>query len=227
MRRVLIIEDEVDVVDLVSLNLRKEGRFAISAATDGAMGLRKAREEFPSLIVLDLMLPGMSGFEICQILKADEATQSIPIVMLSAKAEAADRVRGFELGADDYVTKPFSPRELVLRINALAQPKDQHDGDELEWRDDNLALSGTRHQVSVGGRRVRLTAIEFKLLTHLIQTRGRVQTRDLLLEQVWDYASSMTTRTVDVHIQRLRRKLRNAGGVIETVRSYGYRFRDS
>jgi two-component system phosphate regulon response regulator PhoB len=125
------------------------------------------------------------------------------------------------------VTKPFSPRELVLRINGLAQFNNEDVGDELEWGDDNLALSGTRHEVSVGGRRVRLTAIEFKLLTHLIQTRGRVQSRDFLLEQVWDYASSMTTRTVDAHIQRLRRKLRNAGGVIETVRSYGYRFRDS
>jgi two-component system phosphate regulon response regulator PhoB len=190
------------------------------------MGLRKAREEFPSLIVLDLMLPGMSGFEICQILKADDATQSIPIVMLSAKADAADRVRGFELGADDYVTKPFSPRELVLRINALAQPKDQHDGDELEWRDDDIAISGSRHEVTVGGRRVCLTAIEFKLLTHLIQTRGRVQSRDFLLAQVWEYAGSMTTRTVDAHVQRLRKKLKKAGDVIETVRSHGYRFRN-
>jgi len=227
MRRILIIDDEAGVVDLVSLNLRKEGRFTVSAAMDGAIGLQKAREESPNLIILDLMLPGISGFEICRILKADDATRAIPILILSARAGADDRVRGFELGADDYVTKPFSPRELVLRINGLAQFNNEDVGDELEWGDDNLALSGSRHEVSLGARRVRLTAIEFKLLTHLIQTRGRVQTRDLLLEQVWDYASSMTTRTVDAHILRLRKKLRNAGDVIETVRSCGYRFRDS
>jgi len=226
MRRVLIIEDEADVVDLVSLNLRKEGRFEISAATDGAIGLRKAREEAPTLIILDLMLPGMSGFEICRILKADDATQRIPIVMLSAKASADDRIRGFEHGADDYVTKPFSPRELVLRVNALAQRNDHNVSNELEWCGEDVAVSHSRHEVTVGGRRVCLTAIEFKLLTYLIQTRGRVQSRDLLLQQVWDYASSMTTRTVDAHVQRLRKKLGKANDIIETVRSYGYRFRN-
>jgi two-component system phosphate regulon response regulator PhoB len=227
MRRILIIDDEADVVDLVSLNLRKAGRFAISTAMDGALGLRKAREETPRLIILDLMLPGISGFEICRMLKADGATQAIPILMLSARAGADDRVRGFELGADDYVTKPFSPRELVLRINALIQSSNQEFAEDVEWRGDDVAVSGSRHEVTVGGRRVCLTAIEFKLLTHLIQTRGRVQSRDLLLEHVWEYAGSMTTRTVDAHIQRLRKKLRKAGDVIETVRSYGYRFRSS
>jgi DNA-binding response OmpR family regulator len=227
MRRVLIIDDELDVVDLLSLNLRKEGRFAISSAMDGAIGLQKAREEFPNLIILDLMLPGISGFEICRILKADDATQRIPIVMLSAKAAADDRIRGLELGADDYVTKPFSPRELVLRINALANSKKQDAGNEFEWNSNGMAISGSRHEVSVGGRRVCLTAIEFKLLTHLIQTRGRVQSRDFLLEQVWEYAGSITTRTVDAHVQRLRKKLGNSSNIIETVRTYGYRFRDS
>jgi DNA-binding response OmpR family regulator len=227
MRRVLIIDDELDVVDLVSLNLRKEGRFAISSAMDGAIGLQKAREEFPNLIILDLMLPGISGFEICRILKADDATQRIPIVMLSAKAAADDRIRGLELGADDYVTKPFSPRELVLRINALANSKKQDAVNDFEWNSNGMAISASRHQVSAGGRRVCLTAIEFKLLTHLIQTRGRVQSRDFLLEQVWEYAGSITTRTVDAHIQRLRKKLGNSSNVIETVRTYGYRFRDS
>jgi len=227
MRRILIIEDETDIIDLVTLNLRKHGQFAVSVAMDGAIGLQKAREEFPTLIILDLMLPGISGFEICRILKADGATQCIPILVLSARAEAADRVRGFELGADDYVTKPFSPHELVLRINALARCSNQDIASaELEWSSDAMAISGRRHEVTVGGRRVCLTSIEFRLLTHLIQTRGRVQSRDVLLEQVWEYAGSMTTRTVDAHIQRLRKKLRKAGDILETVRSYGYRFRN-
>jgi len=227
MQRILIIEDEADVVDLISLNLRREGRFTISAAMDGTLGLQKAREESPSLIILDLMLRGISGFELCGILKADDATQAIPILILSARAGAADRVRGFELGADDYLTKPFSPRELVLRINALAQNNNQNVADELEWSRDDVAISSGRHEVTIGGRRVCLTMIEFKLLTHLIQARGRVQSRDLLLQQVWEYAGSMTTRTVDAHIQRLRRKLGKASELIETVRTYGYRFSDS
>jgi two-component system phosphate regulon response regulator PhoB len=226
MRRVLIIDDEADALDLVSLSLRKEGQFTVSSAIDGTIGLRKARQESPSLIILDLLLPGISGFEICRILKGDDATRAIPILVLSAMAGADDRVRGLELGADDYVTKPFSPRELILRVNALARSNNQVVTDKLEWRDDNLAVSGSRHEVSVGGRRVCLTAVEFKLLTYLIQTRGRVQSRDSLLEQVWNYESSMTTRTVDAHIQRLRKKLRKAGDVIETVRSYGYQFRN-
>lgn len=226
MKRILIIEDEADVVELVALNLRTHGQFAISMATDGVSGLRMAREEFPALILLDLMLPGMSGLEICRTLKTDCATQQIPIVILSAKASAVDRVRGFELGADDYVTKPFSPRELTLRIDALAQANNKRSAESDELTAGNVAINGSRHEVTVGGRRVNLTAIEFKLLTHLIQTHGRVQSRDLLLQQVWDYAATMTTRTVDVHVQRLRKKLGAASDVIETVRSYGYRFRN-
>ncbi len=224
MKRILIIEDEADVVDLVALNLRTHGRFAIFTAVDGVSGLRMAREEFPALIVLDLMLPSMSGLEICRLLKTDCATQEIPIVILSARASAADRVRGLELGADDYVTKPFSPRELMLRIDALAQPKDRGRSETQELTAGPVAISGSRHEVTVGGKKLSLTAIEFKLLTHLIQTRGRVQSRDLLLQQVWDYTGSVTTRTVDAHIQRLRKKLGKSRPVIETVRSYGYRF---
>lgn len=226
MQRILIIEDEIDVIDLVSLSVRKEGRFSISTATEGAIGLQKARQESPALIVLDLMLPGMSGFEICRILKADDATNCIPILILSARAGTADRVHGFELGADDYVTKPFSPRELVLRINTLAQHNYPSSSKEFELCAEGIGVSSSRHEVTVGGRKVCLTAIEFKLLTYLIQTRGRVQSRDLLLEQVWEYSASMTTRTVDAHVQRLRKKLQNAGDAIETVRSYGYRFRN-
>ena len=226
MRRILIIEDEADVVDLVTLNLRMHGQFAISTAIDGSSGLRMAREEFPALIVLDLMLPGISGFEICRLLKSDCITRKIPIVILSARASAADRERGLELGADDYVTKPFSPRELVLRINALAQSAKHEPSDQRDWSAGNISMNIGRHEVTVGGRKVRLPAVEFKLLTQLIQTRGRVQSRDFLLERVWEYTGSMTTRTVDAHVQRLRKKLGKASDVIETVRSYGYRFRN-
>ena len=227
MKRILIIEDEADVVDLLTLNLRRAGQFTISTATDGTLGLRMAREQFPALIVLDLMLPGMDGFEVCRLLRIDGATREIPIIILSARVDAVDRERGFELGADDYVTKPFSPREVVLRVKALAQRENQDSVRGLDWTADGVAISGPRHEVTVGGRKVCLTAIEFRLLTHLIETRGRVQSRDFLLEQVWDYAGSMTTRTVDAHILRLRKKLGKASDVIETVRSYGYRFRQS
>ena len=227
MKRILIIEDEADVVDLLTLNLRRAGQFTISTATDGTLGLRMAREQFPALIVLDLMLPGMDGFEVCRLLRIDGATREIPIIILSARVDAVDRERGFELGADDYVTKPFSPREVVLRVKALAQRENQDSVRGLDWTSDGVAISGQRHEVTVGGRKVCLTAIEFRLLTHLIETRGRVQSRDSLLEQVWDYAGSMTTRTVDSHILRLRKKLGKASDVIETVRSYGYRFRQS
>ncbi len=225
MKRILIIDDESDVADLLAINLYKHGQFTISTAVDGAVGLRKAREEAPTLIVLDLMLPGMSGFEVCRSLKEDSITEGIPVIVLTARAEAVDRVRGLELGADDYVTKPFSPREVVLRINALAR-HNRSTGGEQEWAVGNISVNPTRHEVCVGGSAVRLTAIEFKLLSHLIQTRGRIQSRDHLLNQVWEYSDLMTTRTVDAHMLRLRKKLGEARDVIETVRSYGYRFRE-
>ena len=225
MRKILIIEDEPEVVDLVALNLRTHGKFVVSVAPDGVSGLRMAREKVPSLIILDLMLPGMSGFEICRLLKTDCATEQIPIVILSARASAADRIFGFELGADDYITKPFSPRELAMRVNALAQSEKYECTGVQELTAGPVLISNREHEVSVGGRKVSLTAIEFKLLTHFIQTRGRVQSRDLLLQEVWEYAGSVTTRTVDAHIQRLRKKLGLERDLIETVRTYGYRFR--
>ena len=194
MKRILIIEDEADVVDLLTLNLLRAGQFRISSATDGVVGLRMAREEFPTLIVLDLMLPGMCGFEVCRLLRIDDATRKIPIVILSARVDVADRVRGFEVGADDYVTKPFSPREVVLRIKALTQRENEDVVGGLDWTADAIAINGCRHEVTVGGRRVCLTALEFRLLTHLIRTRGRVQSRDFLLEQVSEYAAAMSCR---------------------------------
>jgi len=223
--KILIIDDEQDVIDLLSLHLRKAG-YALSTATDGAAGLRKAREELPALIILDLMLPKMPGLEICQVLKMDSATRRIPIIMLTAKAEEIDRIVGLEFGADDYVTKPFSPRELILRVNAILR---RGKGETLEEKMSTgaITLDPARHHVTVGGKAVRLTSVEFKLLSMLMKRKGRVQARDRLLNEVWGYESLIDTRTVDTHVRRLRKKLGKAAAAIETVRGFGYRIRES
>lgn len=224
-KRILIVEDERDVVDLLTLNLRKAGGFIISTAPDGAAGLNKARTEKPAFIILDLMLPKMPGLEVCKILKADPATRHIPIMMLTAKAEEIDRIVGLEFGADDYVTKPFSPREIILRIKAILR-RGRGESDEETVTAGAITIDPVRHEVSVAGKRVHLTSIEFKLLRTLLQRRGRVQARDRLLNDVWGYESVIDTRTVDTHVRRLREKLGKAGEAIETVRSFGYRFRE-
>src|ERR1044072_2331633 len=224
--RILIIDDEQDVIDLLSLHLRKAG-FALSTATDGATGLRLAREEPPALIILDLMLPKMPGLEICKVLKTDAATRNIPVLMLTAKAEEIDRIVGLEFGADDYVTKPFSPRELVLRVNAILRRGKGDAGEEKRLTIGAITLDPSRHRVDVGGRAVRLTSVEFKLLSMLMRRQGRVQERDRLLNEVWGYESVIDTRTVDTHVRRLRKKLGKASAAIETVRGFGYRIRES
>jgi two-component system phosphate regulon response regulator PhoB len=224
-KTILIVEDERDVVDLLTLNLRKAG-FTISAATDGAAGLQKARSEKPAFIILDLMLPKMPGLEICKILKTDPATRKIPIMMLTAKAEEIDRIVGLEFGADDYVTKPFSPREVVLRIQAIMRRGDAKQEEE-HLTAGPIAIDPARHEVSVGGKRINLTSLEFKLLSTLIQRRGRVQGRDRLLNDVWGYESIIDTRTVDTHVRRLRKKLGKAAVAIESVRGFGYRLREN
>jgi DNA-binding response OmpR family regulator len=221
-RRILIIEDERDVADLLALSLRNAG-FNASAAADGASGLQKVRDERPEFIILDLMLPKMSGLEVCRILKSDTATAHIPILMLTAKAEEIDRIVGLEFGADDYVTKPFSPREVMLRIRAILRRGEKPD-ETLQAGP--IAIDPARHQVRVNGKRVHLTSLEFKLLRTLMQRRGRVQDRDKLLNDVWGYESVIDTRTVDTHVRRLREKLGKAGDVIETVRGFGYRMRE-
>jgi DNA-binding response OmpR family regulator len=224
--RILIIDDEQDVIDLLSLHLRKAG-YGLSTATDGATGLRMAREETPALIILDLMLPKMPGLEICKVLKTDGATRQIPVLMLTAKAEEIDRIVGLEFGADDYVTKPFSPRELVLRVNAiLRRGKAEGAAEEKKLSIGAITLDPARHHVDVGGRAVRLTSVEFKLLNMLMRRQGRVQERDRLLNEVWGYESVIDTRTVDTHVRRLRKKLGKAANAIETVRGFGYRIRE-
>jgi two-component system phosphate regulon response regulator PhoB len=222
-RKILIIEDETDVADLLTLNLRKAG-YKVGMAADGVSGLQRARDDRPDFIILDLMLPKMSGLEVCKILKSDTATSLTPILMLTAKAEEIDRVVGLEFGADDYVTKPFSPREVVLRIRAILRRGEKP---EETLRAGAISIDPARHQIRVNGKQVHLTSLEFKLLRTLIQRRGRVQDRDRLLNEVWGYESVIDTRTVDTHVRRLREKLGKAGDAIETVRGFGYRLREN
>ena len=224
-KRILIVEDEKDVVDLLTLNLRKAGGFALSTAADGAAGLANARAEKPDFIILDLMLPKMPGLEVCKILKSEAATRHIPILMLTARAEEIDRIVGLEFGADDYVTKPFSPREVILRIKAILR---RGSAEETEDRVSAgaITIDPARHEVLVNGKPVELTSLEFKLLRTLMQQRGRVQERDRLLNQVWGYESVIDSRTVDTHVLRLRQKLGQAGDIIESVRGFGYRLRE-
>ena len=224
-RKIVVVEDEKDVVDLLTLNLRKAG-FHVSSAGDGASGLEKVRGDRPDLVILDLMLPKMPGLEVCKILKSDPATRSIPILMLTAKAEEIDRIVGLEFGADDYVTKPFSPREVILRIKAILRRGESGPDDE-RLSAGPIAIDPARHKVSVNGKAINLTSLEFKLLRTLMQRRGRVQARDRLLNEVWGYESMIDTRTVDTHVRRLREKLGKAGDIIETVRGFGYRLREN
>ena len=221
---ILIIEDEPDVVDLLERQFRKAG-FATAAATEGAEGITAAQKQKPALIILDLMLPKMSGLEVCRVLKSDRATRHIAIMMLTAKVEEVDRIVGLELGADDYVTKPFSPREVVLRAQAILR-RSGAPPEEQSLVAGPITIDRVRHQVCVSGEEVNLTSLEFKLLDKLVERRGRVQDRERLLADVWGYESSVDTRTVDTHVRRLREKLGSAREVIETVRGFGYRLRD-
>lgn len=220
--RILVVDDEPDAVELLAFNLKNAGMEVLTAA-DGASALKQTRSHAPDLIVLDVMLPEMDGLEVCKSLRRDAATARVPIIMLTAKAAELDRVVGLELGADDYVTKPFSPRELLLRIKNLLRRRGDEAEPEQRIRLGDLVVEVARHEARVGGQPLELTATEFKLLTVLAQRRGRVQSRDQLLRDVWEYDSLIDTRTVDTHIRRLREKLGPAAGLLETVRGVGYR----
>jgi two-component system phosphate regulon response regulator PhoB len=221
-KKILVAEDEEDVLELVSRNLLAAG-FKVLKADNGNAALTQARDLHPALIVLDLMLPGISGLDVCKMLRTDPATKQIPIIMLTAKAEEIDRIVGLELGADDYITKPFSPRELVLRVKSVMRRAagSPESTDVLDFGD--IHLDRVRHEVRIKGKPVEFTATEFKLLALLIERRGRVQSRDTLLNEVWGYESAIDTRTVDTHIRRLRDKLGETADCIETVRGFGYR----
>jgi len=220
--RILVVDDEPDVLDLVTYNLGQAG-FQTDTAADGAEALRKARSTTPDLILLDLMLPEMDGLEVCKLLRRDAKTSAIPIIMLTARASEIDRIVGLELGAADYVPKPFSPRELVLRVKKRLE---QSSGKSAKstYAFGPLQVDVSRHLVTVRGRRVELTATEFKLLVLLLQRIGHVQSRDQLLRDVWEYETHIDTRTVDTHIRRLREKLGPAAKYLDTVRGVGYRF---
>jgi two-component system phosphate regulon response regulator PhoB len=221
--RILVVDDEPETIELVEFNLRQAG-FDVSSAADGEEALKKARTQLPSLIVLDLMLPEVDGLEVCKMLRRDPATAAIPIIMLTAKAAELDRVLGLELGADDYVTKPFSPRELVLRIKKLLDRGRAKTDEPETMKFGDLLIDIPRHLVTVRGKGIEVTATEFKLLTVLAQRASRVQSRDALLRDVWEYNSLVDTRTVDTHMRRLREKLGHAAKHLDTVRGVGYRF---
>ena len=224
--RILVVDDEPDIVALVAYHLAKAG-YRVSTASNGADALATARQERPALLVLDLMLPGASGFEVLEQLRADEATRDVAVLMLTARKEEPDRIRGLSLGADDYLTKPFSPQELVLRVGAIlrrvAAAPAPAEGDVLQIGP--LRVDRAAHRVTVDGDEVELTPTEYKLLLTLVERRGRVQARAHLLETVWEAAPDIQTRTVDMHVQRLRTKLGAAGDLVETVRGFGYRIR--
>lgn len=219
---VLLIEDEQDVRDLIRLNLRKAG-FRVLQASDGLAGLKLAREQRPDVVILDLMLPEMRGEDVCRQLKANDSTAALPVIMLTAKAGPRERVAGLELGADDYVTKPFSPRELVLRVQALLRRAGPDGGAAL--RVGPFALDRGNFTVVLDGDKLDLTTIEFKLLVMLMENRGRALSRESLLRDVWGYRNIVASRTVDTHVRRLRTKLGPHAGWIETARSEGYIFR--
>ena len=224
-KRILVVEDEKDIRDLVQLHLEKSG-FQTVLARDGREAFQKLKESTPDLIVLDLMLPEMGGKELAKLLKAREETKEIPIVMLTAKTEEIDRIVGFELGADDYIPKPFSPRELVLRIQAvLKRVQQKKETPPGRITVDDLEIDESNFEVRLKGRSVELTKIEFSILTELVKAKGRLKTRDALLEKIWGFDSYGDSRTIDTHLSRLRQKLGKTGERIETVRGVGYRFK--
>jgi len=218
-----VVDDEPEAVELVEFNLKQAG-YAVATAADGAEALKKAHAQPPDLIVLDVMLPEMDGFEACKVLRLDPATQKVPIIMLTAKAGEIDRVLGLELGADDYLTKPFSPRELLLRIKKILARGATEEKPREQIRVGDLLIDLPRHVASWKGKAIELTATEFKLLVTLAQRAGRVQSRDSLLRDVWEYENVIDTRTVDTHMRRLREKLGPAAKHLDTIRGVGYRF---
>jgi two-component system phosphate regulon response regulator PhoB len=221
--RILVVEDEKDVRDMIRIHLKAAG-FDVLEAHNGAEGLVIAKQDLPAVIILDLMMPEMSGVEVCRALRRNPTTSRIPILMLTAKSTEDDKVVGFECGADDYVTKPFSPRELVLRVRAVARRQpDQGVAKPIPVRSGKMELDRGTMTASMGGKKLVLTSTEFRLLELLVRRVGNIQSREVLLSEVWGYEASLDTRTVDTHVRRLRDKLGKTGKFIETVRGSGYR----
>ena len=223
--RILVVEDDEDILQLLVYTLESAG-YEVVAVRDGGEGLEAARRRKPELVVLDLMLPTVDGFEVCRELKRTPETAATPVIMLTARGEEVDRIVGLELGADDYVVKPFSPRELTLRVRAVLKRISPEPQERNRWRKDGLEVDMEAHKAFIDGAEMVLTATEFKLLTELIKRPGRVQTRDQLLNSVWGYEFDGYARTVDTHVRRLRQKLEAYADYVETVRGVGYRFRE-
>jgi two-component system phosphate regulon response regulator PhoB len=225
MKKVLIIEDEKDLAELLAFNLEKEG-YSATSVHDGKLGLERAGEEIPDLILLDLMLPGLHGTEVCKALRKDQRTAHIPIIMITAKGDEIDRVVGFEVGADDYIVKPFSMREMALRIKAVMR-RFEHEVQSSPTAElfsvGGIIIDKERHTVMSAGSEIDLTSTEFKLLLFLAEKKGCVQSREKLLQNVWSYNNAGDTRTVDTHVTRLRGKLGEPGDIIKTVRGFGYK----
>ena len=221
-KKILVVDDEVDVTDLLSYNLRQRG-FLSQSVNDPRQVLDAVRTFKPDLIVLDVMMPDLSGIQVCRLIRQESSFKEIPIIFLSAKTEEGDRIEGFESGADDYVCKPFSPKELMLRISAILKRGVEGDESSSVLKVNGINLEVEHHRVHVKERPVELTATEFRLLKLLMQERGKVQTRETLLQKVWNYENDMETRTVDTHMRRLREKLGDEGSWLETVRGVGYR----
>lgn len=221
---ILIVEDESELAATLSYNLQREGYTTRIAETGAEAMLAVDREPLPDLVLLDLMLPDMSGTEICRRIRSNPRTREAAVIMVTAKGEEIDRVVGFEVGADDYVVKPFSVRELLLRVRAVLRRHSQPEAETERTRFGELQVDEGAHQAWVSDRELNLTALEFRLLTTLLARKGRVQTRDTLLSDVWNMDPGVTTRTVDKHVQRLRQKLGDAANYIETIRGVGYRF---
>jgi two-component system phosphate regulon response regulator PhoB len=222
---ILVVEDDIDILQLVDHNL-KSADFHVLTAQDGYQALSLAKKHLPQLVILDLMLPGLDGFEVCKELKRSPTTKNIPVLMLTARGEEVDRIVGLELGADDYVVKPFSPRELVLRVRAILRRFSPEESAVTRWQRNGLGVDFDSHRVTVDNQETILTATEFRLLAELIRNLGKVLTRDQLLDKVWGYQFDGYARTVDTHIRRLRQKIGPYAEWIETVRGVGYRFRD-
>jgi two-component system alkaline phosphatase synthesis response regulator PhoP len=222
MKKALVVEDDPDIVELIDHYLRAEG-FEVESLGDGRQALERLRAGGHDVVILDLQLPGLDGLSLCAELRHDKRTRSLPVIMLTARGDEADRVVGLEVGADDYVVKPFSPKELVARVRALMRRLDRHEDEEAPLVLGALEIDGARHTIRWEGQPVHLTAKEFALLVALVEARGRVLSRQALLEQVWGYSYAEGTRTVDVHVRRLREKLPGIAARLTTVKSLGYR----
>ena len=223
-KHVLVVEDEPDTAELIELHLKNDG-YRVTVAGDGDQALKKVHKHMPDLVILDLMIPEITGVEVCKFIRKDPATQSIPIIMCTAKTGEIDKILGLEVGADDYVTKPFSPRELTLRVKNLIKRSDSSNvkADERLVIGE-IVIDKNTHEVKVDGQTIDLTATEYKLLILFTEKIGRVLSREVLLRDIWGYKNDIETRTVDMHVQRLRNKLLSSGNFILTVRGFGYKF---